>query len=105
MASITLKVRVPRVKKGPQMSLDVLVRSPAWVSQTFDPERCKRYSARAWFQAERHGGTIALSSVNLELVAHECLHAAWSILGSRPDEEELADMTGKLTAKVWKALS
>lgn len=81
------------------------MRDPAWVAKGVDLGRC--YQAVAWFQPSKAGsksiGRIALSRVDLNLVAHECCHAAWHLTNGA-DEERACLLTGELTAKVWARL-
>lgn len=100
---LTLSIKVPR---HPGKRLRILVRSPAWVAKDVDCGK-KGYDAAAWFQASAGKslvGTIALSAIDLNLVAHECCHAAWFLAGRGADEERVCLLTGELTTKVWAAL-
>lgn len=98
----TITIKVPR---HPGRTLRILVRDPAWVAKGVDLGR--GYEAAAWFQASRPGarsiGRIALSKIDINLVAHECCHAAWHLTGGS-DEERVCLLTGELTAKVWARL-
>jgi hypothetical protein len=100
---LSTTIKVPR---HPGRRLRILVRDPAWVAKGVDCGK-KGYEAAAWFWASKGkvlAGTIALSKVDLNLVAHECCHAAWFLAGSHADEERVCLLTGELTAKVWARL-
>jgi len=102
----TIYVKVPR---RPGRRIRILLRDPAWVAKGVP---CgKGYEAAAWFQASRAGtstiGTIALSKIDLNLVVHECTHAAFELVAKGPvpgDEESICTLAGELSAKVWARL-
>ena len=100
----TFTIKVPR---HPGRNIRIIVADRAWVAKGFDGEPLmKGYEAAAWFhpslRAKYRVGTIALSSVDLNLVAHECCHAAHHLGG---DEERVCLLTGELTTKVWERLT
>jgi hypothetical protein len=102
--NLTFTIKVPR---HPGRRLRVLVRPPAWVAQGI--KLGKGYEAAGWFQASKGRvmvGTIALSCPDLNLVAHECCHAAWHLAGGEgADEERVCLLSGELTKKVWARLA
>lgn len=98
---IRITVKVP---KYPTRKLVVLVKPAAWVAKGVVLDR-KGYEAAAWFLPSSGKilvGTIALSKIDLNLVAHECCHAAWHL--AAPDEERVCQLAGDLTARVWLKL-
>ncbi len=88
------------------LRLKVVLRSARWVAEGV--RLAKGFQAGAWFLGGDlevgELGTIAISEVNLNYVAHECLHAAYYLVGAK-NEERLANMTGLLTELVWEALN
>lgn len=104
---ITLTVKMPR---HPGRYVRVLVRSPKWVADQFGrtkEDRIKGHEAAGWFQpsyGKYKVGTIAVSAVDLELVAHECTHCAFFLASQDLDEERICILTGELTKKVWDLL-
>ncbi len=106
---ISFDIKVP---SRPGRRLRVLVRDSAWINKGDLPLLKKGYLAKGWFKASLgkvYIGTVAIAEpdLTLEVVSHECGHAAWhltSVGGLPPDEEEQVTMAGKLTEKVWERI-
>ena len=105
----------------PRWAITVVVRSPSVIAKA--PKLSDGYKAAAWFHGVKKPtslglfdkpdvlliGAIGLSAVDLELVAHECAHAAFHCYRLRMrvsagHEEFVSTIAGALTKRVWKAL-